>query len=234
MKKILIPFLIVLSILLVLGAAWFLVQAFQQETTRAQGVVTYNETWTATAGTYGYASRSGANVYMNYANGIPGAGVACGYGYAWYQAGYGIASCVFSPTQWSVVGTINSGGGAGVKRYFITSRFAYYNYDNPPYGNLQTLTASFCNNDPNNPGGYFHPYLGGASGRFVPDGTTVQGPYGTGRSGFDTYISDSPQFWSKRNGEYSYLQSGHVLGGMTYRGTNTYYYRTKYILCVED
>lgn len=226
MKKLLATLLTILSMVLVLGGAFFLFQTLQKDSANATGTVTYNETWTATGGVYGYFSNTGYyNPYMLYSSGIPAAGTYCGWGYGGANMAFGFASCSFSPTQWSVTGVINSGA-SGVKRYFI-SQTSYY------YSQLSSVSSSVCNNDVNNPGGFYHVYFNGASQTFVPNGTTVQGPYGTGIAGQDNYIAGSGWFWSTRGGEYSYLAISHSLGGMTYGGTTTgeSYFK---ILCVED
>lgn len=227
MNKILTTFLTILSMVLVLGGAFFLFQAVQKDSASATGTVSYNETWTATGGVYGYVSDYYYNgsISMQYSNGTPAAGTYCGRGYGGTDMAYGFASCTFSPTQWSVTGTINSGT-SGVKRYFI-SQTGYY------YSQIASVSSSACNNDPNNPGGFYHVYFNGASQTFVSNGTTVQGPYGTGIAGLDNYIGSSTWFWSTRAGEYSYLLAGRSLGGMTYGSLTTgeSYFR---ILCVED
>lgn len=228
MNKILISVLTILSMVLVLGGAFFLFQAVQKDSASATGAVTYNETWVATGGVYGYFPNPNYyNVYMTYNSGIPSNGTYCGYGYGGTNMAYGFASCQFSPTQWSVTGTINSGT-SGVKRYFV-SQAGYY------YSQLSSVSSSVCNNDANNPGGFYHVYFNGASQTFVSNGTTVQGPYGTGIAGQDNYIGNSPYFWSTRAGEYSHLLSGYSLGGMTYASVSTEpYYFMWSILCVED
>jgi len=225
MNKILTPILTILSMALVLGGSFFLFQAVQKDSANATGTVSYNETWTATGGVYGYFPNPGYyTTYMTYNSGIPSAGTYCGYGYG-SQSSYGFASCTFSPTQWSVTGTINSGT-TGVKRYFV-SQYGYY------YSQVASVSSSACNNDPNNPGGFYHVYFNGASQTFVSNGTTVQGPYGTGIAGQDNYIGNSTSFWSTRAGEYSYLLAGRSLGGMTYNGVTTGEISLR-ILCVED
>jgi len=225
MNKLLYSSLIIISTVLVLVGALFFLQTINQSSTNAEGVVSYNETWVATGGVYGYVEAPNYyQIYMKYANGIPGAGAICGQGYGYSTQSYGFASCQFSPTQWSVTGSINSGT-TGVKRYFTSS--TYYHYTT-----LQSLSSSACNNDANNPGGFYHVYLSGATQVFVTNGTTIQGPYGTGIAGQDTYLSTSYYFWSTRPGEYSRLMSGSTLGGMTFNGNSIN--NNFPILCIED
>jgi len=226
MNKILYPSLTIISTVLVLVGAVFFLQTINADnnTVEADGAVSYNETWTATAGVYGYIVNPGAyNMSMVYSNGIPSTGTYCGYGLYSSAGGYGFSSCQFSPTQWSVTGTINSGT-SGVKRYFL-SQSIYHS------SQLSSISSSACNNDANNPGGFYHVYFNGASQTFVSNGTTVQGPYGTGIAGQDTYISSSNAFWTNRNREYSRFAGGSTLGGMTYMGVSD---TTISILCVED
>lgn len=236
MKKIIVPLLLVFSLILVILGTVFLAQTILQGNAKADGTVSYNETWTATSGTYAgmwydysyYRNRYG------HLSGLPGNKAECAYAIENYY--YGVATaidCSATVTQWSVTGTINSGT-SGVKRYFVASKPARYNYEDGYYGNLQTLTSSYCNSDANNPGGYFHPHLDGAYTGFAINGTTVQGPYGTGVAGQDNYIQSSSHLWLSRAGQYGYLQSGKVLAGTTYVGTDTSPTSLRYILCVED
>lgn len=226
MSKILYPSLTIISTALVLVAAVFFLQTINAENSavEADGVVSYNETWTATGGVYGYVVNPGyTNMYMSYSNGVPSAGTYCGYG-LFTSYGYGgFSSCQFSPTQWSVTGTINSGT-SGVKRYFLSNTLYHSSQ-------LSSISSSACNNDANNPGGFYHVYFNGAGQTFVSNGTTVQGPYGTGIAGQDNYIGYSNAFWSTRSKEYSRFVTGGTLGGMSYIGVADTNAR---ILCVED
>ena len=234
MKKIIIPLLSVFTLILVILATVFLTQAIVNKDVEAEGVVSYNETWTATAGTYAGSWSQWGTLYYSHMNGIPGDKTSCAYALQYSTYGTAVAiDCSATITQWSVTGTINSGT-SGVKRYFITNNYAYYGYDHPTYGNLQTLTSSFCNSDSNNPGGYFHVHLDGPYTNFASNGVTVRGDYGTGIAGQDNYIQTSLSTWFSKNGQYGYLENGKVLAGMSLLGTDTNIYAMNKILCVED
>jgi uncharacterized protein (UPF0333 family) len=235
MKKIILLLSSTFALFLIILGAGFLVQSVFQKDASASGTVSYSETWTATAGVY-------AGTYVDYygqsfpvhMTGLPGNQTGCAYKERASSYGYALGiDCSSTVTQWSVSGTINSGS-PGVKRYFITDSYAFYNYDHPSYGNLQNLSASFCNGDSANPGGYFHPYLDGAYSMFAVNGTTVQGLYGTGIAGQDNYIQNSGSVWLSRAGQSGYLEAGKVLGGTTYSGTITTPTVSRKILCIED
>lgn len=235
MKKIVVLISSIFTLALIVLGAGFMVQALSQRDASASGTVSYSETWTATAGIYaGTYNDYYGNAYPVHMAGLPSNQTGCAYKERYSSYGYAIGiDCSSTVTQWSVTGTINSGS-PGVKRYFITNNYVYYNHDHSVYGNLQSLTSSFCNGDTANPGGYFHPHLDGPYTGFAINGTTVQGPYGTGIAGQDNYIQSSDQVWLSRSGQFGYLESGKVLAGTTYSGTDTYQYRLHKILCVED